>query len=216
MAPRAMFEIPTYEIEDGFTAPVAGVDEAGRGPLAGPVVAAAVILDRAAAPEGLRDSKTLTEKQRRELAAALWKSARIGVGVSCVDEIDTLNILRASLLAMARAIANLPLPPTIAIVDGHIKPKLLCPAYAVIGGDAKSMSIAAASIIAKTVRDRMMMELARDYPVYCWHSNKGYAAPAHRDALTRFGVTPHHRRSFSPVYNILYEESSEGLFPAVC
>lgn len=206
-----MVENPTYEIEDEFEGIVAGVDEAGRGPWAGPVVAAAVILDRANAPEGVRDSKTLTEKRRRELAAALWKSARIGVGVASVEEIDTMNILRASLLAMARAVANLPLAPAIAIVDGHIKPKLRCPAYTVIKGDAKSMSIAAASIIAKTVRDRMMLELARDYPEYGWRSNKGYGAPAHREALDRYGVTPHHRRSFAPVHNMLCEDASASL-----
>ncbi len=204
-----MVESPTYDIEDEFAGPVAGVDEAGRGPWAGPVVAAAVILDRMMAPNGLRDSKTLTEKRRRELAAALWKSARIGVGVASVEEIDSMNILRASLLAMARAVANLPIAPAIAIVDGNIKPKLLCPAYTVVRGDLKSMSIAAASIIAKTTRDRMMLELARDYPNYCWHSNKGYAAPAHREALDRYGVTPHHRRSFSPIHNMLYEQSSK-------
>ncbi|MFZ5616167.1 MAG: ribonuclease HII, partial [Pseudomonadota bacterium] len=165
-----MVENPTYEIEDEFEGPVAGVDEAGRGPWAGPVVAAAVVLDRNSTPEGLRDSKTLTEKRRRELAAMLWKSARIGVGVSSVEEIDTMNILRASLLAMARAVANLSIVPAIAIVDGCIKPKLSCPAYTVIKGDAKSLSIAAASIVAKTVRDRMMLELARDYPEYGWRS----------------------------------------------
>jgi ribonuclease HII len=204
-----MVETPTFEIEDGFDGPVAGVDEAGRGPWAGPVVAAAVVLDRSATPEGLRDSKTLTEKRRRELAAALWKSAKIGVGVASVDEIDSMNILRASLLAMSRAVANLPVAPSIAIVDGNIKPKLRCPAYTVVKGDLKSVSIAAASIIAKTTRDRMMLELSRDYPNYCWHSNKGYAAPAHRDALRLYGVTPHHRRSFSPIHNMLYEESSK-------
>ena len=211
-----MIETPTYEIEDGFPGLVAGVDEAGRGPLAGPVVAAAVILDRKSAPDGLRDSKMLTEKRRRELAALLWKSARIGVGVANVEEIDAMNILRASLLAMARAVANLPLAPTIAIVDGNIKPKLQCRTYTVIRGDAKSMSIAAASIIAKTTRDRMMLELDRDYPDYCWQSNKGYAAPAHREALGRLGVTPHHRRSFHPIYNMLYADSSDSLLEGAC
>lgn len=206
-----MIESPTFEIEDEFEGPVAGVDEAGRGPWAGPVVAAAVILDRKNTPKGLRDSKTLTEKRRRELAAALWKSSRIGVGVASVEEIDAMNILRASLLAMARAVANLAVAPAIAIVDGNIKPKLLCPAYTVVKGDLKSMSIAAASIIAKTTRDRMMLELARDFPNYCWHSNKGYAAPAHREALDQFGITPHHRRSFAPIHNMLYEESSKNL-----
>ncbi len=209
-----MPETPTYEIEDQFSGVIAGVDEAGRGPWAGPVVAAAVILDRASAPDGLRDSKTLTEKRRRVLAAELWKTARIGVGVSTVEEIDQMNILRASLLAMARAVANLPLRPAIALVDGNIKPTLQCRAYTVVGGDGKSMSIAAASIIAKTTRDRMMMELARDFPLYAWNANKGYGAPMHREALARYGVTPHHRRSFAPVHNMLYEEKTDALIPA--
>ncbi|HBS30736.1 MAG TPA: ribonuclease HII [Parvularcula sp.] len=205
--------IPTYEIEDQFPGVVAGVDEAGRGPWAGPVVAAAVVLDRALAPEGVRDSKTLTENRRRVLAAALWKTAKIGVGVASVEEIDSMNILAASLLAMARAVANLPVRPAIALVDGNIKPKLQCRAYTVVGGDAKSVSIAAASIIAKTTRDRMMTELARDFPNYAWASNKGYAAPAHRAALEKFGVTPHHRRSFAPIHKILCEERGPALLP---
>ena len=202
---------PSFEIEDDFDGVIAGVDEAGRGPWAGPVVAAAVVLDRETMPEGLRDSKTLTEKRRKELAGALWQCARIGVGVSSVDEIDQMNILRASLLAMSRAVANLPVVPAIALVDGHIKPKLRCPAYTVIKGDAKSFSIAAASIIAKTTRDRMMRELARDYPDYQWQKNKGYGAPAHREALDRCGVTPHHRKSFAPIHKMLYSESSDSL-----
>lgn len=211
-----MAEIPTYDIESGFDGPLAGVDEAGRGPWAGPVVAAAVILDQAAAPGGLRDSKTLTENRRRALAAALWRSARIGVGVASVDEIDSLNILRASLLAMSRAVANLPVAPATALIDGHISPKLPCKSFAIIRGDAKSMSIAAASIIAKTTRDRMMLELSRDYPDYGWQSNKGYAAPAHREALNRFGVTPHHRRSFSPIHKMLYDGVSGNLLETTC
>lgn len=210
----ALPPIPTYEIEDQFSGIVAGVDEAGRGPWAGPVVAAAVVLDRALAPAGVRDSKTLSEKRRRALAAELWRSAKIGVGVASVEEIDSMNILAASLLAMARAVANLPVRPAIALVDGNIKPKLRCRAYTVVGGDGLSMSIAAASIIAKTTRDRMMTELARDFPNYAWSSNKGYAAPAHRAALQKFGVTPHHRRSFAPIHNMLYAERGEALLPA--
>ncbi|MEQ1931483.1 MAG: ribonuclease HII [Parvularculaceae bacterium] len=202
-----MTEVPTYEIEAGFKGAVAGIDEAGRGPWAGPVVAAAVILDPATAPEGLRDSKKLSEKRRKELAAALWTCAQIGVGIATVEEIDRINILQASLLAMSRAAAGLPARPAVAIVDGNIKPKLRCRAYTVIGGDAKSLSIAAASIIAKTTRDRMMSELARDYPQYAWDKNKGYGVDEHRDALARFGVTPHHRRSFSPIHNMLYADS---------
>lgn len=208
-----MIEAPTFEIEDGFSGPVAGVDEAGRGPWAGPVVAAAVILDRKAVPDGVHDSKLLSEKRRREIAASLWKSARIGVGVANVEEIDTINILRASLLAMARAVANLAVAPKVAIVDGNIKPTLACPAYTVVKGDMKCLSIAAASIIAKTTRDRMMLELARDYPNYSWASNKGYACAAHAKALDSFGVTPHHRRSFVKIHNMLYAESSASLLP---
>ena len=200
--------LPTFDLEKDFDTPVAGVDEAGRGPLAGPVVAAAVVLNPHCTPAGLRDSKTLTEKRRRDLSAALWKTARIGVGVSSVEEIDRLNILQASLLAMARAVANLPIAPKVCLVDGNIKPKLPCRAYTVVKGDAKSLSIAAASIIAKVTRDRMMLELARDFPEYAWEKNKGYGAKAHRDALQIFGVTPHHRRSFAPIHNMLYADSN--------
>ena len=202
---------PTFEIEETFDGLVAGLDEAGRGPLAGPVVAAAVILNPNCTPAGLRDSKTLTEKRRRELSAALWKTARIGVGVSSVAEIDKLNILRASLLAMSRAAANLPAPPSVCIVDGNIKPRLACPAYTVVKGDGKSLSIAAASIIAKVTRDRMMKELARDFPEYAWERNKGYGAPAHQAALDAHGVTPHHRRSFAPIHNRLHADASGAL-----
>ncbi|MEM9014655.1 MAG: ribonuclease HII [Pseudomonadota bacterium] len=197
--------LPNFDIEDSMPGIVAGIDEAGRGPWAGPVVAAAVILNPVTAPDGLRDSKTLSEKRRDHIAAELWSSAVIGVGVSSVDEIDRINILQATLLAMSRAAANLPGRPEICIVDGKIKPKLRCPAYTVVKGDAKSCSIAAASIIAKTTRDRMMRALAREFPHYAWERNKGYGAPAHREGLARFGVTPHHRKSFAPIQNILCE-----------
>jgi ribonuclease HII len=203
------FDAPTFEIEDTFEGPVAGVDEAGRGPLAGPVVAAAVILDRQCTPAGLRDSKTLSEKRRRDLAGALWKTAHIGVGIASVAEIDRLNIAQASLLAMTRAVASLPVKPALCIVDGNLKPRLTCPAYTVVKGDSKSLSIAAASIVAKTTRDRMMRELAREFPQYCWESNKGYSVEAHIEAMELYGVTPHHRRTFAPVYNMLYADSGE-------
>jgi len=202
-----MLQSPTFDIEKTFDGLVAGVDEAGRGPLAGPVVAAAVILNVHCTPAGLRDSKTLTEKRRKELAAALWKTARVGVGMASVEEIDRINIMQASLLAMARAVEDLPVEPSVCIVDGNQKPKLACPAYTVVRGDALSLSIAAASIVAKTTRDRMMRELARDFPEYAWDSNKGYCVEAHLAALDAFGVTPHHRRSFAPVYNMLYADS---------
>ncbi|MBI1393503.1 MAG: ribonuclease HII [Alphaproteobacteria bacterium] len=209
-----MATTPTFEIEDGFDGLVAGVDEAGRGPLAGPVVAAAVILNRNCTPAGVRDSKSLSEKRRRDVAAALWKTARIGVGVATVEEIDTLNILRASLLAMTRAVANLPAPPSIAIVDGNVKPRLACPTYCVVKGDARSTSIAAASIIAKATRDRMMLELALEHPDYAWEKNKGYGSKAHRDAIASLGVTPHHRRSFAPIRDRLAAAPSAHLVAA--
>ncbi len=206
-----MATTPTFQIENEFDGLVAGIDEAGRGPWAGPGVAAAVILNPDCKPAGLRDSKTLSERRRRALAEALWKTARIGVGVASVEEIDRLNIGQATLLAMARAAANLPAPPAVCLGDGNVRPTLPCPAYTVVKGDAKSFSIAAASIIAKTTRDRMMRELARDYPSYAWERNKGYGAPAHREALVRHGVTPHHRRSFAPIHNMLYAESINTL-----
>ncbi len=203
---------PTFDIEQSIPGVIAGIDEAGRGPWAGPVVAAAVILDPENLPEGLRDSKTLSEKRRGELAAALWQTSSIGVGVASVEEIDRINILQATLLAMVRAAANLPLRPAACIVDGKIKPKLRVPAYTVVKGDAKSFSIAAASIIAKATRDRMMRELAREFPHYAWEKNKGYGAPAHREALETHGVTPHHRKSFAPIHNMLYADSSPPMY----
>ena len=198
-----MTETPTFDIEESIPGVIAGVDEAGRGPLAGPVVSAAVILDPQNYPDGLRDSKTLSEKKRKTLADNLWDCASIGVGVASVEEIDDINILQATLMSMTRAAANLPKRPDACIVDGNMKPKLRAPAYTVVKGDAKSLSIAAASIIAKTTRDRMMRELAREFPHYGWEKNKGYGAPAHKAALERYGVTPHHRKSFAPIHNIL-------------
>lgn len=195
--------VPTFEIEEKLPGLVAGIDEAGRGPWAGPVVASAVILDPNNFPAGLRDSKTLSEKRRNQLATTLWKCAQIGVGLASVQEIDQHNIAQATLLAMSRAATNLPVAPTTAIVDGIWKPQLPCPTYTVIKGDAKSFSIAAASIIAKVSRDRMMRELARTFPGYGWERNKGYGVPAHQDGLAAHGVTPHHRRSFAPIRRLI-------------
>ncbi len=199
---------PTFDLEDELPGLVAGIDEAGRGPWAGPVVASAVILNKHCTPAGLHDSKKLTPKRRQELAAALWKTARIGVGIASVEEIDEINILQATVMAMSRAVANLPVSPATCIVDGTVKPQLPCPAYTVIKGDAKSLSIAAASIIAKVTRDRMMLELSRDFPHYGWESNKGYGVKAHRAGLDLHGVTPHHRRSFAPIKKIIAVEAS--------
>lgn len=201
---------PDFQHEDTAPArPVAGVDEAGRGPWAGPVVAGAVILDIASAPAGLNDSKKLTAMRRNVLFGALAASnAWIGVGIASVEEIDRLNILRAADLAMARALTALARPASFALIDGNrVPPGLACPAAALVGGDGRSLSIAAASIVAKVTRDRIMTELALSHPGYGWERNAGYGVPAHREALLRLGVTPHHRRSFRPIHNMLCEET---------
>ena len=186
---------------------VVGVDEVGRGPLCGPVTAAAVRLDPNRIPDGLADSKTLTATRREALFAALMDCASVSVAHASVEEIDTLNILRASHLAMTRAI--LALPADHALIDGNMIPKgLSVAAQAVVKGDAKSLSIAAASICAKVTRDRLMVDLAQQYPGYGWEVNAGYPTKAHLAALLNLGVTPVHRRSFRPVHNILYQEKS--------
>ncbi|MCW3835109.1 ribonuclease HII [Sphingomonas canadensis] len=179
--------------------PVAGVDEAGRGPLAGPVVAAAVVLDPDRIPGGIDDSKALSGKKRAAIHRELLACATVGVGIASVEEIDSLNILWASMLAMERAVAALNLRPAFVLVDGNRCPRWSHASAPVIGGDALCLSIAAASIVAKEHRDRMMEELDALYPAYGWRSNKGYAAQVHRDALRAHGPTPHHRRSFAPV-----------------
>jgi ribonuclease HII len=203
---RLAAEGPSYAFEIEHGAPhrrVCGIDEAGRGPLAGPVVAAAVVLDPENCPPGLNDSKKLDETRREALYAALASSAEIGVGIATVEEIDRLNILWASMLAMSRALDALATAPAFALIDGNRVPKIACPGRAVIGGDALVVSIAAASIVAKVTRDRMMAALAAEHPGYGWANNRGYGTPEHLDALTRLGATPHHRRSFAPVRNIL-------------
>jgi ribonuclease HII len=187
---------------------VAGVDEVGRGPLAGPVTAAAVVLRIGAIPAGLRDSKALTAARRSALAAEIHACADVAVAHASVDEIDLLNILQASLLAMRRALAALPHPPDYALVDGNRLPVALpCAAEALVGGDARCLSIAAASIVAKVARDALMADLARQHPGYGWEANAGYPTPAHLIALKALGASPHHRRSFAPVRNILCEEN---------
>ena len=186
---------------------IAGVDEAGRGPLAGPVVAAAVVLDPARLPPGLGDSKALTARQRDRAFDAIMALAQVGIGQASVEEIDRLNILRASHLAMCRALAALPIPPDMALIDGNLIPDgLPCAGHALVGGDAISLSIGAASIVAKVTRDRIMVDLAQQYPGYGWEGNAGYPTKAHRQALLDLGVTPAHRRSFGPVHKILYQE----------
>jgi len=188
---------------------VAGVDEAGRGPLAGPVVAAAVVLDPGRIPDGLNDSKKLTAARRQGLCGQIRAVALVGVGIASVEEIDSFNILRASHLAMLRAIAALPHPPDHCLIDGNLLPRdIPVPADAVVRGDALSQSIAAASIVAKVTRDRIMVDLAQQHPGYGWETNMGYGAALHLSALRELGVTPHHRRSFAPVHNILYQANS--------
>ncbi|HET6519501.1 MAG TPA: ribonuclease HII [Geminicoccaceae bacterium] len=179
--------------------PIAGVDEVGRGPLAGPVVAAAVILR--APVDGLADSKTLPAARREALAGELRAAgAVIALGAASVAEIDRLNILRASLLAMRRAVLRLALRPELILVDGHIlPPDLPCAARAIIGGDATEPAIAAASIVAKVARDRLMCRLALRHAGYAWERNAGYPTPAHLAGLARLGATRHHRQSFRPV-----------------
>ncbi len=185
---------------------IAGVDEVGRGPLCGPVTAAAVILDPAHIPEGLADSKTLSSAKRERLYALLMDCAQVSVAHASVEEIDSLNILRASHLAMERAVAGLVLPPDHLLIDGNMIPKgLTIAAQAVVKGDGKSLSIAAASIIAKVTRDRIMVDLAQQHPGYGWETNAGYPTKDHLAALLNLGVTPWHRRSFKPVHNILYQ-----------
>jgi len=189
---------------EGFRA-ICGIDEVGRGPLAGPVTAAAVSLDPNHIPEGLNDSKRLTEKQRERLYSLIIESSLVSIIHVSVEDIDRLNILQASLLAMRRAAEGLATLPDYALIDGNKLPQgLPCPASALVKGDSKSVSIAAASIVAKISRDRLMTALGRENPGYGWEKNAGYPTKAHLLALRDLGVTPHHRRSFKPVHNILY------------
>lgn len=194
----------------GLGGTICGVDEAGRGPWAGPVVAAAVALDRANLPEGLDDSKKLTAARRAVLYDAIHAMARVGIGIASVAEIDRLNILRANDLAMGRAVAALDPAPDAALIDGNrVPPGMQCRAQALVRGDALSLSVAAASIAAKVTRDRIMARLAAEYPGYGWETNQGYGTAAHRAALARLGVTPHHRRSFRPIHNILCNQDEK-------
>ncbi len=186
---------------------VAGVDEVGRGPLAGPVTAAAVILDPAHIPDGLNDSKKLSAKKRQALHDELLLCADVSIAHASVEEIDELNILRASHLAMERAVAGLKQRPNHLLVDGNMIPRgLTGSSEAIVKGDSRSVSISAASIVAKICRDYVMWDLAQHYPGYGWETNAGYPSKSHKSALEKLGVTPHHRRSFKPVHNILYQE----------
>jgi ribonuclease HII len=191
--------MPGLKHERLCLAPVAGVDEAGRGPLAGPVVAAAVILPPKGIPRGLNDSKQLRASERERLCLRLHACARIGIGIVEADEIDRLNIHWATMKAMTLAVEALGDAPAHVLVDGNRLPRWSFAATAIVGGDGLSLSIAAASIVAKHTRDTLMIAHAESYPEYRWHSNKGYGCRHHLAALREHGPTPLHRRSFAPV-----------------
>ena len=204
-----------FKIELEFPEPLAGVDEAGCAPLAGPVVAAAVILNRKCFPRGIDDSKNLPIDKREAIHGRLIKCAMIGVGVASVEEIDTLNIYWARMLAMTRAVEALAqsagIEPAWVLVDGNACPRWQRPSKAIVAGDARCRSIAAASIVAKVTRDRLMAEQARDYPGYGWETNRGYGTPEHYRGLEALGVTPLHRRSFAPVREIISRKTRPEL-----
>ena len=181
------------------TFPVAGCDEAGRGPLAGPVVAAAVVLDPERIPRGLNDSKKLDAEEREKLYVKICATAQVAVAFGAVDRIDRDNILRASLWALARAVKALPVRPKLVFVDGNQRIDCGCDCQTVVSGDALVVSVAAASIVAKVTRDRLMMQLGRAYPGYGFERHMGYSVPEHFAALARLGPTIHHRKSFAPV-----------------
>ncbi|WP_283178741.1 ribonuclease HII [Gemmobacter sp. 24YEA27] len=212
-----MVTVPDFSFEAealaGGATCVVGVDEVGRGPIAGPVTAAAVRLDPGNIPEGLRDSKAMSQAARERLSDWLLTHAAVSVAHASVEEIDEINILRASHLAMERAVAGLGQGqgqgqgPDFALIDGNLLPRgLTIPARALVRGDARCQSIAAASIVAKVARDRIMVDLAQQFPGYGWERNAGYPTKAHLQALLDFGVTPVHRRSFKPIHNILYQD----------
>lgn len=190
----------TFEVEQPFRdryIPVCGIDEAGRGPLCGPVYAAAVILpDHTPLADRLNDSKKISEKKREELFAEITETALVGVGFATPEEIDELNILNATFLAMRRAVENLPTAPAFALVDGNRIKGLPCEAACIVKGDAKCPSIAAASIVAKVSRDRVMAELSKQYPKYMLEKHKGYPTKEHFELLRKYGVTPIYRKSF--------------------
>jgi ribonuclease HII len=211
--PHYIFESRVLKQRPG---PICGVDEAGRGPLAGPVVAAAVIFERRRIPKGINDSKQLTPEDREALFPRILETAiAVGIGEASVDEIDLINIRQATHLAMARAVRALSLAPMFALVDGNDAPALPCPCDTIIDGDARSVSIAAASIVAKVTRDRMMVALHEQHPGYGWCTNKGYSTEEHIEALNRLGPCIHHRRSFAPVHRLLYPDASPAVLASL-
>ncbi len=207
-AKRVFSMFPDFSFEHALEGTVCGIDEVGRGPLAGPVVAAAVVLP-SALPDLLRDqlndSKLLSAKKREILFDVIQSCALVGLGEACVEEIDRVNILQATFLAMQRAFKALQRKAAVdwALVDGNQRPPLLCQVQCIVKGDQKSLSIAAASIVAKVTRDRQMSTLAMTSPGYGWERNAGYGTAEHLAAINSLGITLHHRRSFSPIANLI-------------
>ncbi|MCH8901204.1 MAG: ribonuclease HII [Chloroflexi bacterium] len=207
--------MPDFRLELAHPGLVAGIDEAGRGPWAGPVIAAAVVLDRDRLPMGLLntidDSKALSRARRKQIYAGLraliGNGVHIGIGGASAAEIDRVNVLEATMLAMGRALRALDVLPDLALVDGNRAPKLPCAVKTVVGGDRLSLSIAAASIVAKVTRDGIMAELARRHPGFGWEHNAGYGTARHQEGLAAQGPTRHHRRSFAPIRRLLEPES---------
>ncbi len=202
--PRLVIAGPDFALEAALLAgglqAIAGIDEAGRGPLAGPVVASAVWLDPLAIPDGLNDSKVLSSEDRERLFVEILRTATVSIGSASAGEIDRINIRQATLTAMRRALTGLARLPCHALIDGRDIPmRLGCAATAVIGGDGRSLSVAAASIVAKVTRDRLMRQLCRAHPAYGFGQHMGYGTPAHLDALDRHGPSPYHRHTFSPI-----------------
>ena len=201
------FDVETRLIRKGYKA-IAGVDEVGRGCIAGPVTAAAVILKPQKIPSGLNDSKKLNLKNREKIFQSIQDTCAFCVAHSSVEEIDRINILQASLLSMKRAIFGLRIKPDFVLIDGNKNPEGLEINFeTIIKGDSKSLSIAAASIVAKITRDRIMSRLDKEFPGYNWSQNAGYPTKMHKSAILDIGITPYHRRSFKPVYNILYKQN---------
>jgi ribonuclease HII len=189
--------------ENNFSLPIAGIDEVGRGPLAGPVIAAAVILDRKNIPEGINDSKKIPKAKRILLAEKIKENSIYAYGAASEIEIDEINILQASLLAMKRASNRLSVVPKTTLIDGNFKPDIKNNTISIIKGDSKSVSIAAASILAKVYRDEIMLKYSKQFPEYGFQTNSGYGTKEHLSALKNYGITPIHRKSFKPVHNIL-------------
>lgn len=189
--------------ENNFSLPIAGIDEVGRGPLAGPVIAAAVILDRKNIPEGINDSKKIPKAKRILLAEKIKENSIYAYGAASEIEIDEINILQASLLAMKRASDGLSIVPKTTLIDGNFKPDIKNNTISIIKGDSKSVSIAAASILAKVYRDEIMLKYSKQFPEYGFQTNSGYGTKEHLSALKNYGITPIHRKSFKPVHNIL-------------